>query len=119
MNINKLLVWGSAVAVTGFSIYSLIGRGDEVDYSTQVKPILNRSCIKCHGGVKKQGGFSVLFREEALGKTKSGKPAIIPGDPEHSDFIARLTHKDLEGRTFIERGNCTTDKMGKTRSKLG
>jgi Protein of unknown function (DUF1553)/Protein of unknown function (DUF1549)/Planctomycete cytochrome C len=98
MNINKLLIWGSAVAVTGFSIYSLIGHGDEVDYSTQVKPILNRSCIKCHGGVKKQGGFSVLFREEALGKTKSGKPAIIPGDPEHSDFITRLTHKDLEER---------------------
>ena len=71
-------------------MYSLFGHGDEVDYSTQVKPILNRSCIKCHGGVKKQGGFSVLFREEALGKTKSGKPAIIPGDPEHSDFIARL-----------------------------
>ena len=98
MNINKLLVWSSAVLVGGFSMYSLFGHGDEVDYSTQVKPILNRSCIKCHGGVKKQGGFTVLFREEALGKTKSGKPAIIPGDPEHSDFIARLTHKDLEER---------------------
>jgi Protein of unknown function (DUF1553)/Protein of unknown function (DUF1549)/Planctomycete cytochrome C len=98
MNINKLLIWTSAILVGGFSIYSLIGHEDEVNYSTQVKPILNRSCIKCHGGVKKQGGFSVLFREEALGKTKSGKPAIIPGDPEHSDFIARLTHKDLEER---------------------
>jgi mono/diheme cytochrome c family protein len=98
MNISKLLIWGSAIAVGGFSLFSLLGHGDDVDYSTQVKPILNRSCIKCHGGVKKQGGFSVLFREEALGKTKSGKPAIIPGDPEHSDFIARLTHKDLEER---------------------
>ena len=98
MNINKLLIWSSAVLVGGFSMYSLFGHGDEVDYSSQVKPILNRSCIKCHGGVKKQGGFSVLFREEALGKTKSGKPAIIPGDPEHSDFITRLTHKDLEER---------------------
>ncbi|MES2517717.1 MAG: DUF1553 domain-containing protein [Bacteroidota bacterium] len=98
MNINKILFWGSAVLVSSFSLYSLFEHGDEIDYSTQVKPILNKNCIACHGGVKKQGGFSVLFREEALGKTKSGKPAIIAGDPEHSDFITRLTHKDPEER---------------------
>ncbi|MBE7178420.1 MAG: hypothetical protein INR69_18610, partial [Mucilaginibacter polytrichastri] len=69
-----------------------------VDYSTQVKPILNRKCISCHGGVKQQGGFSVLFREDALGKTESGKPAIIPGDPKHSEFIRRLTLDDPEER---------------------
>jgi hypothetical protein len=98
MNINKLLLYTSAIAVSGFTLFSIINHNGEVDYSTQVKPILNKHCIACHGGVKKQGGFSVLFREEALGKTKSGKPAIIPGDAKHSDFIARLTHKDPEER---------------------
>ncbi|MCU0470097.1 MAG: DUF1553 domain-containing protein [Arcicella sp.] len=98
MNINKILIWGSALVVSSFTFYSIWGHSDDIDYSTQVKPILNKHCIACHGGVKKQGGFSVLFREEALGKTKSGKPAIIPGDPKHSDFIIRLTHKDPEER---------------------
>jgi hypothetical protein len=70
----------------------------KVDYSTQIKPILNKHCITCHGGVKKIGGFSLLFRTDALAKTKSGKPAIIPFHPEQSDFIARLTHKDLDER---------------------
>lgn len=70
----------------------------KVDYSTEVKPILNKHCITCHGGVKQNGGFSVLFREEALGKTKSGHPAIIPGDPEHSAFIQRLHSKDPKER---------------------
>lgn len=98
MNINRIFLWSTAIIVGGFSAYSLIGKKQTIDFSTQVKPILNKNCIACHGGVKKQGGFSVLFREEALGNTKSGKPAIIAGDPEHSDFIARLTHKDPEER---------------------
>jgi mono/diheme cytochrome c family protein len=98
MNINKLILYTSAIAVSGFTLFSILGHSNEVDYSTQVKPILNKHCIACHGGVKKQGGFSVLFREEALGKTKSGIHAIIPGDAKNSDFIKRLTHKDPEER---------------------
>ncbi|MGF6928922.1 mono/diheme cytochrome c family protein [Chitinophaga sp. W2I13] len=70
----------------------------KVDFSTEVKPVLNKHCISCHGGVKQNGGFSVLFREEALGITKSGKPAIIPGHPEKSEFIRRLTCKDPKER---------------------
>ena len=42
---------------------------DKVDFNTQVKPILNKNCITCHGGVKQKAVFSLLFREEALGKT--------------------------------------------------
>jgi len=70
----------------------------KVDYSSQVKPILNKKCITCHGGVRRKGGFSVLFRSEALAKTESGKMAIIPGDPEHSELIRRITNKDPEER---------------------
>lgn len=73
-------------------------KSQKIDYSTQVKPILNKYCISCHGGVKKIGNFSLLFRTDALAKTKSGKPAIIPFHPEKSDFIARLTHSDPDER---------------------
>ncbi len=69
-----------------------------IDFTTQVKPIINRNCITCHGGVRQKGGFSLLFREEALAKTKSGKLAIIPGDPDHSEMIRRITLKDPEDR---------------------
>jgi len=69
-----------------------------VDFTTQVKPIINKYCITCHGGVRQKGGFSLLFREEALAKTKSGKRAIIPGDATHSEMIKRITLKDPEDR---------------------
>jgi hypothetical protein len=73
-----------------------------VDYSTQIKPILNKKCIACHGGVKKQGGFSLLFEEEAKAKLKSGKYAIVPGDVKASEMIRRLNLDDPEERMPFE-----------------
>lgn len=82
-----------------FTSLFVIGIGHSaVDFNTEVKPILNKKCITCHGGVKQQGGFSLLFRSEALANTESGKPAIIPGDPEGSEMIRRLHLKDPEER---------------------
>ena len=69
-----------------------------VDFTSQVKPIINKYCITCHGGVRQKGGFSLLFREEALAKTESGKRAIIPGDAANSEMIRRITLNDPEER---------------------
>ncbi|MFL5787144.1 MAG: DUF1549 domain-containing protein, partial [Flavisolibacter sp.] len=70
----------------------------EIDFNTEVKPIFNKKCITCHGGVRRQANFSLLFRSEALSKTKSGRYAIIPGDPDHSEMIRRISSKDPEER---------------------
>lgn len=91
-----LLVIGLLIAA--FISYRVFMPEKKVDFSADVKPILNKKCITCHGGVKAKGGFSVLFREEALDTTESGKPAIIPGDPDGSEMIRRITHKDPEER---------------------
>jgi len=69
-----------------------------VDFSRDIRPILNQNCSSCHGGVRQKGGVSFSFREEALGKGKSGLPTIIPGDPEASELIKRVTSKDPETR---------------------
>ena len=73
-----------------------------VDYSSQIKPILNKNCIACHGGVKKQGGWSLLFEDEAKSKAKSGKYAIVPGDARASEMIRRLSLDDPEERMPFE-----------------
>jgi hypothetical protein len=73
-------------------------REKKVDFSAQVKPILNKHCITCHGGVRRNAKFSLLFRHEALDTAESGKYVIIPGDPEHSEMIRRITSNDPEVR---------------------
>lgn len=84
---------------------------EEIDFSTQIKPILNTHCISCHGGVKKNGGFSVLFEEEAFAITESGHPAIIPGDPNGSELIRRLSASDPEMRMPYQRSPLSEDEI--------
>lgn len=86
------------VLLVAVLVFTFSTRSPAVDFNTQVKPIINKKCISCHGGVKRQGGFSLLFRSETLANTESGKPAIIPGDPDHSEMIRRLTLHDEEER---------------------
>ncbi|QQT61089.1 hypothetical protein I6I97_17975 [Sphingobacterium multivorum] len=68
-----------ALVLIGTSILTF-GKKEPIDFSADVKPILNKHCITCHGGVKKNGGLSFLFENEAFAKAESGKPAIIRGD---------------------------------------
>lgn len=79
-----------------------LNNSPRVDFNTQVKPILNKHCIHCHGGVKQSGGLSMMTREKLLAVTDSGQKAIIPGAPHNSEFIKRLTTDDLEDRMPFE-----------------
>jgi hypothetical protein len=96
--LNKKVLLATGVLLLALIVgTSLIGHR-KIEYITDVKPIINKNCITCHGGVRRKSGFSLLFRADALAKNESGKPAIIPGDPEHSEMIRRLTLKDPEER---------------------
>ncbi|MBS1600996.1 MAG: DUF1553 domain-containing protein [Bacteroidetes bacterium] len=95
---NKKWLWLVLALVIVVSIFTFSTHKKAIDYSADVKPILNKKCITCHGGVRRKGGFSVLFRSEALAKTESGKFAIVPGDPDHSELVKRITAKDPEDR---------------------
>ena len=72
--------------------------GDEVSFSRDIRPILNQNCVPCHGGVRQKNGVSFIFREEALGVGKSGRRTIVPGKPDESELIARVTSTDPETR---------------------
>ncbi|WP_276165513.1 PSD1 and planctomycete cytochrome C domain-containing protein [Zobellia alginiliquefaciens] len=82
-----------------------------VDFSTQIKPILNNKCITCHGGVKKNGGFSLLFEDEAFAKTESGIAAIIPGNAAGSEMIKRLHEENPELRMPYEKPKLTDKEI--------
>ncbi len=94
----------SVLAIAAISAWTFTGSlfhntpQDEIEFSRDIRPILNQNCVACHGGVRQKNGVSFIFREEALGKGKSGRPTIVPGDPDGSEFMARLTTTDPEAR---------------------
>src|SRR5580700_9167168 len=69
-----------------------------VDFSRDVRPIFNQNCVACHGGVRQKNGVSFIFREAALGIGKSGRPTIVPGDPDASELMARAASTDPDTR---------------------
>lgn len=107
---KKLLIIASLLIIVAL-LYKLAIPAPEVDYNTQIKPIINKKCISCHGGVKQEAGFSLLFQEEALGKTESGKPAILPGNPDESELIKRITHADPNERMPYKHEALSKDEI--------
>lgn len=89
-------VLASALILWGGSRY--FSSRNEVHFSTDIRPILNQNCVQCHGGVRQKNGVSFIYRDEALGVGKSGRRTIVPGDPDGSELIARVTSKDPDSR---------------------
>ena len=83
----------------------------QVDFNTQVRPILNGKCLSCHGGVKANGGLNLMYREAALQGGESGEPAIVPGDPGASALIARVVHDDPELRMPYDQPPLSEDEV--------
>ncbi len=106
--IHKIL--STIILIVAFLLQSC-QNSDKVDFSTQIKPILNNKCITCHGGVKKNGGFSLLFEEEVFAETESGKPAIIPSDASGSELIRRLHEDDPELRMPYEKPKLSDEEI--------
>jgi hypothetical protein len=94
---------GILVILAYFTFHEIERRSNRIDFNTDIRPIINNKCITCHGGVKRSGGFSLLFADEALMPNESGKPAIVPGEPEKSELIRRIKHHDPEFRMPLEK----------------
>ena len=101
MNRTLLIALLVSAGVVAYTVRKSWG-GEKVSYNEQIRLIFNKHCLACHGGVKKSGGFSLLFREEALGKTKSGKSAIVPGDADASELVKRLVDHDPDRRMPLD-----------------
>ncbi len=70
----------------------------EISFNSHVRPILNQHCAACHGGVKKAGGVSFIYKEEALGVSESGNRVVAPGKPASSELYRRIVTLDPDDR---------------------
>src|SRR5213595_3685038 len=91
------LLWVNLSQSHAVPLFSRIFR-KPVRFSRDIRPIFNQNCVACHGGVRQKNGVSFIFRGDALGVGKSGRRTIVPGKPEESELIARVTSKDPQVR---------------------
>ncbi len=86
LRLSNLLAACAALGLAG------LGRAAEpVRYNRDIRPILSDKCFFCHGfdPKKREAGLRLDVRESALKKN-----AIVPGKPEKSELLKRVTTKD-------------------------
>jgi len=77
-------------------LFALLGLGaggpPAVDYNRQVRPILSNACFQCHGpdAEERQAELRLDVRDAALAPAESGRPAVVPGDPDASGLVRRV-----------------------------
>src|SRR5262245_54969637 len=74
--------------------------GKRPDYLLEVRPILADHCFSCHGADEqsREAGLRLDLRDTALRGGDSGDPAIVPGKPDASQLIHRVTSSDESER---------------------
>lgn len=69
---------------------------EKIDFTRQIRPLLSSKCFACHGpdAEHRQAGLRLDVREVATQPSDSGSTAIVPGKPQASELIARVSSDD-------------------------
>jgi Protein of unknown function (DUF1553)/Protein of unknown function (DUF1549)/Planctomycete cytochrome C len=95
---------GVAFAVT--KLADDVGRPQvaTVDFDREIRPVLAGTCLRCHGGVRELAGLhlgdpvratSPIRRDRGRG-ARAETTAIVPGNPEASELMRRITADESE-----------------------
>jgi hypothetical protein len=66
-----------------------------ITYAADIKPIFEKSCVKCHSGDKAKGKLHLDSLEGAVKGGKEG-PDIIPGKADKSPLVYAVAHAGEE-----------------------
>jgi mono/diheme cytochrome c family protein len=80
-------------------------------FEKKIRPMLSGHCYACHSAeTKPAGGLRVDDRNGLLIGGNTG-PALVPGDPEKSSLIRRVTQKEEKRRMPLEGDHLTPQEV--------
>lgn len=82
-----------AICVGAESLSRAPSGSAKVDFTQDVRPILAGHCFKCHGqdeGARKSK-LRLDVRDGAINPAKSGEVPIVPGKPDKSELVLRIS----------------------------
>ncbi len=86
------------VAAT-FACASVSIAAHPVDFNRDIRPLLSNNCLICHGPDEQERAADLrLDTEDGSRVDLGGHAAIVPGDPDASELLARLISEDEDER---------------------
>ena len=79
---------------------------DPIDFNRDVRPILSDKCFFCHGPDEKHRAAKLRLDVEKDAKAdRDGTHAVVPGQPDTSELVTRITTKDETERMPPKKAN--------------
>jgi len=66
-------------------------------YSTNVLPIFQKYCYRCHGGINHRGGLRMSTHAGMMRGGRDGQ-VLVPGDPAASLLVKLIRHEGTDER---------------------
>ncbi len=100
----------------GCSLASRSKSGREHYFLTQVKPVLQEHCLRCHNGTLPSPALNLSSNATAFIRSATGRDYILPADPDCSLLVSAIqrggTHSKMMPRTEV---SLTDDQIGMLR----
>src|SRR6266567_2404939 len=87
----------------------------KIDFTQDIKPIFEASCIKCHGRGRAKGDFRLDTRETLLSGGESGA-AVTPGKSQESLLIELVSGLDPDNVMPRKGKKLTDEQIGRLRA---
>jgi mono/diheme cytochrome c family protein len=82
-----------------------------VDFAKDVLPILAAQCFRCHGGVREMAGLNLSDHARVTEPLKSGRTAVVAGEPAESELLRRVASSDANKRMPPEGTPLSPDEI--------
>jgi mono/diheme cytochrome c family protein len=79
-------------------------------YEKDIKPILDKTCVKCHGAEKQKGKMRADTLVALLKGGEDGK-SIVPGNSAKSDLVHRIARLDPDAAMPPKAGDALTKEQ--------
>ena len=91
-----LLAATSAAATAQTNSVSSGTQGNSIRFDRDVRPVLEQSCLRCHGPEKPKSGYRLDDRADALKGGDDNQNDIVPGRSDQSKLIAYVAGLDKD-----------------------
>lgn len=110
------LVFATALASAEIDTSKLPPAAGKFDFDKDVRPLLEQTCVECHGAEKQKGAFRIDTREMLLKGGENGD-AVKLGKSAESTLIHHVARLDEDSAMPPKKDRALTpDQVGKLRS---
>ncbi len=113
---NRLLLFGVFFIAASCSTIPNHSNVKEQYFLTEVKPVLQQNCLRCHNGTMPSPALNLTSKDDAFKRNSRGQNYILPGRPDQSLLVTAVqrsgAHLKLMPRTDI---SLTDDQIGMLR----